>query len=71
MVRWRLIDLGKRIVDEFDVPLHERSVGKLLHRLGFRHISVRPRHPRPTHRRRKRIKNVWPAPSASDFCNLI
>jgi transposase len=45
VVRWRLIDLGRRIVDEFNVPLHERSIGKLVHRLGFRHISVRPRHP--------------------------
>ena len=29
----------------FGVHLHERSVGKLLQRLGFRHLSVRPRHP--------------------------
>jgi Winged helix-turn helix len=27
------------------VTLAERSVGALLHRLGFRRISVRPRHP--------------------------
>lgn len=45
IVRWRLIDLRERIAREFEVHLHERSVGKLLHRLGFRRISVRPRHP--------------------------
>ena len=71
VVRWRLIDLGKRIVDEFNVPLHERSVGKLVHRLGFRHISVRPRHPQADASAQEAHKNVWPAPSASDFCDLI
>jgi len=45
IVRWRLIDLRARIADRFDVRFHERSVGKLLRRLGFRRISVRPRHP--------------------------
>jgi transposase len=46
VVRWRRSDLGRKIAQTFGVHLHERSVGKLLHRLGFRHISVRPRHPR-------------------------
>ena len=45
IVRWRLIDLRERIAREFAVELHERSVGKLVRRLGFRRISVRPRHP--------------------------
>ena len=45
IVRWRLIDLRERIAREFAVELHERSVGKLVHRLGFRRVSVRPRHP--------------------------
>ena len=45
IVRWRLIDLRERIAREFDVHFHERSVGKLMRRLGFRRISVRPRHP--------------------------
>ncbi|WP_408886982.1 IS630 family transposase [Limobrevibacterium gyesilva] len=45
VVRWRLVDLRARIATHFDVHLHERSVGKLLHRLGFRRVSVRPRHP--------------------------
>lgn len=45
VVRWRRIDLQKKIAATFEVQLHERSVGKLLRRLGFRRISVRPRHP--------------------------
>ena len=45
IVRWRLVDLRERISRTFAVDLHERSVGKLARRLGFRRISVRPRHP--------------------------
>src|SRR3954466_13361701 len=35
IVRWRRVDLQALIKARFDVNLHERSVGKLLHRLGF------------------------------------
>ena len=46
VVRWRRIDLKALIEARFDVRLHERSVGKVLHRLGFARLSVRPRHPK-------------------------
>jgi transposase len=46
VVRWRCQDLQSRIEREFGVSLHERTVGKLLRRLRFRRLSVRPRHPR-------------------------
>lgn len=46
VVRWRRRDLAARISDRFGVTLAERSVGDLLHRLGFRHLSCRPQHPR-------------------------
>jgi transposase len=46
VVRWRRIDLARAIEAEFGVILAERTVGSLLRRLGFRRISVRPRHPR-------------------------
>jgi transposase len=46
VVRFRRGDLRDRIAAEFGVTLHERSVGKLLRRLNFRHLSVRPQHPR-------------------------
>ena len=45
VVRWRRVDLQALIKARFDVGLHERSVGKLLHRLGFARLSVRPKHP--------------------------
>lgn len=45
VVRWRRVDLQSKIAVTFKVHMHERSVGKLLARLGFSHISVRPRHP--------------------------
>jgi len=46
LVRWRRQDLAARIRREFGVTLAERSVGALLHRLGLRPLSVRPRHPK-------------------------
>jgi transposase len=36
---------GPRIAQEFGVSLHERTVSKLLSRLSFRRLSVRPQHP--------------------------
>jgi transposase len=45
VVRFRRADLRNRIATEFGVSLHERSVGKLLRRLEFRRLSVRPQHP--------------------------
>jgi transposase len=45
LVRWRRVDLRAVIKQEFGVDYHERSVGKVLKRLGFVRLSVRPRHP--------------------------
>lgn len=45
VVRWRRVDLRDELERHFGVALHERSVGKLLARLGYRRLSVRPRHP--------------------------
>lgn len=45
VVRWRRVDLRALIAERFEVTLHERSVGKPLHRLRFRRLSPRPRHP--------------------------
>src|SRR3954462_13878408 len=46
VVRWRRVDLRALIETRFAVRLHERSVGKVLRRLGFTRPSVRPRHPK-------------------------
>lgn len=45
VVRWRCVDLQARILREFSVCLHERTVGRLLRQLSFRRMSVRPQHP--------------------------
>ena len=45
VVRWRRIDLKRVIAERFGVNYHQRYVGKLLKKLGFSHISARPRHP--------------------------
>jgi transposase len=45
VVRWRRVDLQALIETRFAVRLHERSVGKVLRRLGFARLSVRPKHP--------------------------
>ena len=45
VVRWRRVDLRDELERRFGVTLHERSVGKVLAKLGYRRLSVRPRHP--------------------------
>ena len=45
VVRWRRIDLQRVIRESFGVEYHERHVSTLLKKLGFPHMSARPRHP--------------------------
>jgi len=45
VVRWRARDLKRVIEDRFGVCYGERHVMKLLNKLGFSHMSTRPRHP--------------------------
>src|SRR6202050_5151663 len=45
IVRWRRVDLKRVIAERFGVDFHPRYVGKLLNKLGFSHMSARPRHP--------------------------
>ena len=46
VVRWRRIDLKRKIEERFGVVMHERTVSKQLVKLGFRRLSVRPQHPK-------------------------
>ena len=46
VVRWRCADLQRQIETRFGVKIHERTVGKFLNALGYRRLSVRPRHPK-------------------------
>jgi transposase len=65
VVRWRRVDLARVIKTQFNVTLAERSVGAMLRRLGFRRLSVRPRHPQQdpaaaeTH---KKTLPIWSKP---------
>jgi transposase len=45
VVRWRRIDLRAVIAARFGIAVHERTVGKLLRKLDFAKLSVRPQHP--------------------------
>ena len=66
VVRWRCADLRDEIARRFDVRMHERTVGKLLARLNFSRVSVRPRHPRQdieAQEAHKKTSPIWSAPS--------
>ena len=46
VVRWRCVDLRAQIKVQFEVELHERTVGKLLRKLGMTRLQPRPFHPK-------------------------
>jgi transposase len=64
VVRWRRVDLQALIEARFAVRLHERSVGKVLRRLGFSRVSVRPRHPKADEAAQEAFKKASPSWSA-------
>jgi transposase len=45
VVRWRRVDLQRVVKERFGVEYCERYIGTLLKKLGFSHMSARPRHP--------------------------
>ena len=61
VVRWRRVDLQAVIARRFGVQLHERSVGKVLRRLGFARLSVRPEHPKSQPEAQDAFKKLPPA----------
>ncbi len=62
VVRWRRVDLQRLIAERYGVSYHERTVGKLLHQLGFSHISARPQHPAQDERIMTEFKKTSPPP---------
>jgi len=60
VVRWRRVDLQALIETRFAVRLHERSVGKVLRRLGFARLSVRPKHPKADEAAQEAFKKASP-----------
>ena len=61
VVRWRCADLQVRVEEEFDVKLHERTIGKYPARHGFRRLSVRPEHPGTDPAAQQAFKKTLPA----------
>jgi transposase len=61
VVRWRRVDLQALIEARYGVTLHERSVGKVLRRLGFARLSVRPRHPKADAAAQEAFKKASPS----------
>ena len=60
VVRWRRQDLRARIASAFGVEMHERTVGKYLAALGYRRLSVRPRHPKTDPEAQEAFKKTSP-----------
>jgi transposase len=46
VARWRCVDLKRVLGVRFGVDLSEVSLGRVLKKLGFSHISARPLHPK-------------------------
>ena len=61
VVRWRCVDLRRRIRQEFAVALHESTVGKLLRRLNLTRLQPRPYHPKKDAAAQAAFKKALPA----------
>src|SRR5436305_6394017 len=61
VVRCRRVDLRALIEARFAVRLHERSVGKVLRRLGFSCVFVRLRHPKADEAAQEAFKKASPS----------
>lgn len=44
VVRWRLVDLGQWLFEEFRISVAKQTLSRELRALGYRKISARPRH---------------------------
>ena len=67
VVRWRRVDLRDELERRFGVTLHERSVGKVLAKLGYRRLSVRPRHPQADEAAQEAFKKTLRRASRQSF----
>jgi transposase len=67
LIRWRRVDLKAIIEKEFGVTYHERSVGKVLRRMGFVRLSVRPLHPEASLEKQETFKKTSPLRSPKSF----
>ena len=70
VVRWRCVDLRAEVARRFTVEVTERTIGKWLRKLDLTRLQPRPFHPKKDEAAQASFKNVWPAPSASSFCDM-
>ena len=60
VIRWRCADLRDAIAARWSVELHERSVGRLLRRLGMTRLQPRPFHPKKNAAAQEAFKKTSP-----------
>jgi transposase len=60
VTRWRCIDLCVVIADRYEVVVHERTVGKLLRRMGLTRLQPRPYHPNKDAAAQESFKKISP-----------
>lgn len=60
VVRWRCVDLQTQIKERFEVEVCERHVGRILKKLEFTRLSMRPRHPRADEAAQEAFKKTSP-----------
>lgn len=60
VVRWRCVDLRGEVARRFSVQVHERTVGKLLHRCDLVRLQPRPYHPKKDAAAQETFKKTSP-----------
>jgi len=66
VARWRCVDLKRVLGERFGVDLSEVSLGRVLKKLGFSHISARPLHPKQDREAIATFKKKFSSPCAGD-----
>jgi transposase len=64
--RWRCVDLKRVLGARFGVDLSEVSLGRVLRKLGFSHISARPQHPKQDPEAIASFKKKFSGPRGGD-----
>ena len=71
VIRWRCADLCEEVAERWSVKVCEQTMGRWLRRLEMTRLQPRPYHPKTDPEAEVTFKNVWPAPSASVFCDPV
>jgi transposase len=69
LVRWRRVDLQAWLKSEHTINYHERSIGKILKRLGYSHVSTRPVNPQNDPEAMETFKKTLPRRCKTRFLN--